>query len=112
LRYIIMLGGGLVFVYDLIPLVAAFLFAKRLPEIFAKAQMRMTDRRLKIISTIGVCVLLVQGALSFSDIDSGGWALVFIYIVMVLVYIHFRSPHNLRATAAASSSHSDENVPN
>ena len=112
LRYIIMLGGGLVFVYDLIPLVAAFLFAKRLPEIFAKAQMRMTDRRLKIISTIGVCVLLVQGALSFSDIDSGGWALVFIYIVMVLVYIHFRSPHNLRATAAASSSHSDENAPN
>jgi len=112
LRYIIMLGGGLVFVYDLIPLLAAFLFAKRLPQVFAQAQMRMSDRRLKIISVIGVCVLLVQGALSFSDIDRGGWALVFIYIVMVLVYIHFRSPHNQRATAAADPDRSDEQALN
>jgi hypothetical protein len=51
----------------------------------------------RVICVIGACVLLVQGALSFSDIDKGGWALVAIYIVMVLVYIKLRAPHNERA---------------
>ena len=62
--------------------------------------MKFSDKTLRIISVIGVCALLVQGALSFSDINSGGWALVTIYILMVVAYIHFRSPHNLRATVS------------
>ena len=36
MRYIIMLGSGLVFIYDIVPLLAAFYFAKKLPEIFRK----------------------------------------------------------------------------
>lgn len=98
LRYIIMLGGGLVFVYDLIPLVAAFLFAQRLPQAFAQATMKFSERTVRTISVIGMGVLLVQGALSFSDIDRGGWVLVTLYILLVIAYIHFRSPHNRRAT--------------
>jgi hypothetical protein len=38
--------------------------------------------------------------LSFSDIDRGGWALVFSYIVVVLIYIQFRAPYNKLAVAA------------
>lgn len=91
LRYIIMLGGGLVFIYDLIPLIAAFNFAKRLPEEFAKARMKLSDRTIRIISVIGVLILLGQGALSFSDIDRTGWVLVAIYIILVLIYIQIRS---------------------
>ena len=93
LRYIIMLGGGLVFIYDLIPLVAAFNFAKRLPEEFAKARMRLSGRALRIISVVGILILIGQGSLSFSDIDRTGWVLVAVYIVLVLVYIHLRSKH-------------------
>ena len=97
LRYIIMLGGGLVFIYDLLPIVAAFMLAKRLPDVFRNARMRMSERTIKAISVVGVCVLLVQGALSFSDIDRGGWALVAIYITAVLIYIKCRTPYHERA---------------
>jgi APA family basic amino acid/polyamine antiporter len=99
LRYIIMLGGGLVFIYDLIPLIAAYNFAKRLPDTFARARMGMSERMLKAISVTGMCVLLVQGSLSFSDIDRTGWALVAIYIMLVLVYIQLRSGHTQRRSA-------------
>jgi APA family basic amino acid/polyamine antiporter len=95
LRYIIMLGGGLVFVYDLLPLVAAFLMARRLPEVFAKARMTMSERTVKTVSVAGILVLLVQGALSFSDIDGTGWALVAAYIVLVVAYILLRAPRVL-----------------
>jgi len=100
LRYIIMLGGGLVFVYDLMPLVAALLLARRLPAVFARARMRMSARTLRAVSLVGIAVLIGQGALSFSDIDGAGWALVAAYIAAVVVYIGFRSPHNERARRA------------
>ena len=99
LRYIIMLGGGLVFIYDLIPLVAAFNFAKRLPDAFAQARMNMSEGLLRKISVVGMCVLLVQGSLSFSDIDRTGWALVAIYIILILIYIHFRSNYRRKNPA-------------
>lgn len=95
LRYIIMLGGGLVFIYDLIPLIAAFRFAKRLPEVFAQARMNMSERTVQVISVTGICVLLGQGALSFSDIDRTGWILVAAYIVLVVVYIQVRSKRRI-----------------
>ena len=93
LRYIIMLGGGLVFIYDLIPLIAAFQFAKRLPEAFAQARMRMSERMVKIISVTGILILIGQGTLSFSDIDRTGWVLVAVYISLVIVYIQWRGKH-------------------
>lgn len=96
LRYIIMLGGGLVFIYDMIPLIAAFSFAKRLPDAFAQAQMNMSEGTLRKISVVGMGVLLVQGSLSFSDIDRTGWALVAAYIVFVLIYIRMRSDYQQR----------------
>jgi APA family basic amino acid/polyamine antiporter len=103
LRYIIMLGGGLVFIYDLIPLVAAFNFAKRLPDAFAQARMNMSEGMLRKISVVGMCILLVQGSLSFSDIDRTGWALVAIYIILVLIYIHFRSDYRRKNPVDESS---------
>ena len=93
LRYIIMLGGGLVFIYDLIPLIAAFRFAKKLPDIFANASMSFSEKKLKIISIIGVLILIGQGTLSFSDIDQSGWLLVVLYILFVLIYIKLRKPY-------------------
>lgn len=99
LRYIIMLGGGLVFIYDLIPLIAALNFAKRLPAAFSNARMNMSERRLKVIAIIGICVLLGQGALSFSDIDRTGWLLVTIYIAMVVTYIQLRSKYRQPAAS-------------
>lgn len=103
MRYIVMLGGGLVFIYDLLPLVAAFLLADRLPEVFARARMRMSARTLKTISVMGIGVLLGQMALSFSDIDRAGWALIVAYIAAVAVYITVRAPHNARALRARSA---------
>jgi len=100
LRYIIMLGGGLVFVYDLLPLMAAFLLARRLPEVFARARMPMHQRTLQAFSVAGILVLLVQGALSFSDIDRTGWMLVGGYLVLVLAYIQARTPYQARVQAA------------
>ncbi|MBP7775861.1 MAG: amino acid permease [Acidobacteria bacterium] len=102
LRYIIMLGGGLVFVYDLLPLVAAFLLARRLPEVFARATMPMRVGTLQALSVAGIVVLLVQGTLSFSDIDRTGWLLVVTYIALVAAYIRWRAPH-VDAIARASS---------
>jgi len=96
LRYIIMLGGGLVFIYDLIPLIAAFKFAKRLPEAFAAARMKCSERSVQIISVIGICILIGQGALSFSDIDRTGWILVVVYIALVVVFIQYRSRYRLQ----------------
>ncbi len=100
LRYIIMLGGGLVFVYDLLPLAAAFLLARRLPEVFARARMPMRQRTLQGLSVAGILVLLVQGALSFSDIDRTGWLLVGTYLALVVAYIQARTPYQARVQAA------------
>ncbi|HUU35370.1 MAG TPA: APC family permease, partial [Vicinamibacterales bacterium] len=100
LRYIIMLGGGLVFVYDLLPLVSAFLLARRLPHVFAQARMKMSERTVKTISVLGIAVLLVQGGLSFSDIDRTGWVLVAAYIAAVIAYIALRAPYVLARPAA------------
>ena len=93
LRYIIMLGGGLVFIYDMIPLIAAFTLSKQLPDVFAAARMKMSETTVRTIAVIGMFVLVVQGSLSFSDIDRVGWALVAGYIVLVLIYIGFRDRH-------------------
>jgi len=93
LRYIIMLGGGLVFIYDLIPLIAAYRFSKELPEVFKNASMRLSEKRVKIISATGVLILIGQGTLSFSDIDQSGWLLVILYILFVMIYIKFRRPY-------------------
>lgn len=91
LRYIIMLGGGLVFVYDLIPLVAAFRLPERLPDVFARATLPMSARALKRVSAAGLVVILAQAALSFSDVDAVGWALVVAYLLLVLAYIRLRA---------------------
>ena len=93
LRYIIMLGGGLVFIYDLIPLIAAYRFSQKLPDVFKNASMRLSEKRVKIISAAGVLILIGQGTLSFSDIDQSGWLLVILYILFVMIYIKFRRPH-------------------
>lgn len=100
LRYIIMLGGGLVFVYDVLPLVAAFLLPGRLPEVFAGARMPMSATALRALSVAGILVLLVQGTLSFSDIDRTGWILVGTYVLLAMIYILWRAPRRpARATS-------------
>ncbi len=43
----IMLGGGLVFICDLIPLIAAMNFEKRLPEAFMNARMNLSGKNLR-----------------------------------------------------------------
>jgi APA family basic amino acid/polyamine antiporter len=103
LRYIIMLGGGLVFIYDMIPLIAAFSIAKRLPDVFANAHMKLSEATLKTISVIGMVILLVQGSLSFSDIDRVGWMLVAAYILLVIVYIQVRSKNRQPASPQEAS---------
>lgn len=100
LRYIIMLGGGMVFIYDLLPLVAAFLLPSRHPEIFARARMRMSAGALRGLAVAGIGVLLVQGALSFSDIDRTGWMLVGGYLLLAGAYVRMRTPVPARVTAA------------
>ena len=102
LRYIIMLGGGLVFIYDLIPLVAAYRFSETLPNVFKKATMRLSEKKVKTISVIGICILIGQGTLSFSDIDRSGWILVLVYILLVMIYIKYRAPYNEKATRQAT----------
>ena len=90
LRYIIMLGGGLVFIYDAIPIIAAFRLPERLPDVFARARMKLSARSLKMLCVTGLLVLIGQGALSFSDIDRVGWALVVAYVALVAAYVRFR----------------------
>jgi APA family basic amino acid/polyamine antiporter len=91
--YIIMLGSGLVFIYDIIPLLAAFYFAKKLPEVFANAQLKMSEKTVKTISVIGILILLVQANLAFSDIDNTGRLMIVAYIIFVIIYIGFRAKH-------------------
>ncbi len=94
--YIIMLGSGLVFIYDMVPLLAAYYLAKKLPDVFANAKIRMSEKTLKTISVIGIIILLVQANLAFSDIDNIGRLMIVVYIIMVIAYIHFRSKHQNR----------------
>ncbi len=94
--YIIMLGSGLVFIYDMVPLLAAFYLAKKLPDVFANAKIKMSEKTLKTISVIGIIILLVQANLAFSDIDNIGRFMIVAYIIMVIIYIHFRSKHQHR----------------
>lgn len=91
LTYIIMLGSGLVFIYDMVPLIAAFMLAKRLPDVFAEARMKMSEKTLKTISVIGILILTGQAALTFSDIDRTGWIFIISYIIFVIGYIQIRS---------------------
>jgi len=90
LRYIIMLGGGLVFIYDFIPLIAALLLPKRLPEVFARARMRMPVGMLKALCILGMLILVGQASLSFSDIDAVGWILVGVYLTLVGLYVSLK----------------------
>ena len=91
LRYIIMLGGGLVFIYDLIPLIAAFRLSDKLPGVFARAKMRLSATQLKCFCVVGMLILFGQGALSFSDIDGIGWTLVLAYLTLAGMYVSFKS---------------------
>ncbi len=91
LTYIIMLGSGLVFIYDIFPLIAAFLLSKRLPKVFAAAKLKMSEKTLKVFSVIGIIILAGQAALAFSDIDLKGWVFIIVYIVFVIGYIQVRS---------------------
>ena len=93
MRYIIMLGSGLVFIYDIVPLLAAFYFSKKLPEIFANAHIKMSEKTVKTISMVGVFILLLQANLAFSDIDKTGRLMIVGYIIFVIIYIHFRAKH-------------------
>ena len=86
-----MLGSGLVFIYDIFPLLAAFYLARKLPEIFANARIRMSEKMVKTISVIGILILLVQANLAFSDIDNTGRLMIVGYIGMVIIYIQKRS---------------------
>ena len=85
-----MLGGGLVFIYDLIPLIAAFRLPEKLPTVFDGAHMRFSRSTLKMLCVLGALILIGQGALSFSDIDSVGWTLVVAYLVLVAAYTRFK----------------------
>ena len=78
---------------------AAFSIAKRLPDVFANAHMKLSETTLKTISVIGMGILLVQGSLSFSDIDRIGWLLVAAYILLVIVYIQVRSKNRQPASS-------------
>ncbi len=91
--YIIMLGSGLVFIYDMVPLLAAFYFAKKLPEVFANAKIKMSETTVKTISVIGILILFVQANLAFSDIDKTGRQMIVAYITFVIIYIHFRAKY-------------------
>lgn len=93
LKYIIMLGSGLVFIYDMVPLIAAFMLAKRLPDVFKAAHFKLSEKTLKIICVIGIMILFGQAALTFSDIDKNGWMLIFGYILFVIIYIQIRAKH-------------------
>ena len=79
--------GGLVFIYDTLPLLAAFLLPKRLPGVFAGAAMRLSASRLRLLSLLALAVVLGQAALSSSDVDAVGWALVLIYLVFIGLYV-------------------------
>ena len=90
LRYIIMLGSGLVFIYDMVPLVAAFLLSQKLPDVFNAAHWKLSEKALKTISIIGLLILLCQFAISFSDIDLTGWVLIIGYVAFVIAYVKFK----------------------
>lgn len=91
MKYIIMLGSGLVFIYDMVPLVAAFMLSTRLPDVFAAAYWKLSEGKLKTICVAGLIILLGQFALSFSDIDPTGWVMIIGYIIMVIIYIQYRA---------------------
>ena len=91
LHYIIMLGSGLVFIYDMVPLIAAFLLSARLPDVFAAAHLKLSERTVKVISVAGLLILLGQFGLVFSDIDLTGWYLISGYLIFITIYIHFRA---------------------
>jgi hypothetical protein len=55
--------------------------------------MNFSEKKLKVISAIGVLILIGQGSLSFSDIDQSGWLLVLLYIAFVMIYIKLRTPY-------------------
>ena len=97
LKYIYMLGGGLVFIYDLIPLIAALQFAKKMPDVFGNANMNISERKLKIISTIGILILIGQGYFAFTEGESAEKleriVLVVLYMLFVIFYIKFRRPY-------------------
>ena len=97
--YIIMLGSGLVFIYDVVPLLAAYYFAERLPDVFAKAHIKLSEKTVKIVSVTGILILLVQASLAISDIDNTGRIMIVGYIALVIAYIQFRSKHQRSVTA-------------
>ena len=101
-KYIIMLGSSLVFIYDMIPLLAAFMFAKRLPELFARATMKMSNRTLQILSITGLAVIVAQAYIALREVDRIGWLLVAAYIALVIVYIRVRSRHVTALAGAAA----------
>ncbi|MCB2092053.1 MAG: amino acid permease [Alphaproteobacteria bacterium] len=93
LNYIVMLGSGLVFIYDMIPIIAAYLLSTRLPDVFASAHLKLSERTLKTICVGGILILLAQLALSWSSIGLIGSGLIVSYIIFIIGYIHYRAKH-------------------
>ncbi len=96
LRYIIMLGSGLVFIYDMVPIIAAFLLSERLPDVFNAAYWKVSAKFLKTVCAVGLLILACQFAISFSDIDKTGWGLIVGYITMIAIYVTFYTPEVLK----------------
>ncbi len=91
LRDIIMKGSSLVFIYDMVPLIAAFLLVKKLPDVFASAHWKLSQAALQTLSAMGLAILVCQFAISFSDIDQLSWILIAGYLIFVVIYIRVRS---------------------
>jgi hypothetical protein len=82
--------------------VAGFRFARRLPEVFQRARMCLSERTLWLVSAGGIGVVLVLGSLSVADIVRGGWGLVVAYVAATAVYIRYRAPFVARAEGRSS----------
>ena len=52
--------------------------------------MRLSAAQLKGFCLLGMLILLGQGALSFSDIDRTGWALVLVYLILIGLYVRLK----------------------
>ncbi len=90
LKFISELGTGVILIANILPVISSLFLAKKYPEAHQASKFKFSPLMLKVIVTIAIVVLSVQGYFLLSDIPPKTLLAAGVYIILALLYTLWR----------------------
>ena len=103
LSYVAVLGNAVGAIFGLFPVFALFNLASRKPEAYNNAPFKLPIWAMKILPLMAVAIYGYGIYSSWEFVGNTGWSLLLGYTVVVLVYVHFRTPYVRNIQASINS---------